>query len=59
MIVSNSIKTLERSFFQLKKSHIETKRNNKKLKETERNTKQQKETKKCFDAKINNFLKKL
>jgi len=59
IIISNSIKILERSFIQLNNSYLETKRKLKKLIDTERNKKKQKgkkETKNCLDAKITIFV---
>jgi len=59
IIISNSIKTLERSFIQLNNSRLETKRMDKQLFATESNKKKQKgmqKIKSCLDAKINIFV---
>ena len=61
IIISISIKILERSFIQLNNSHLETKRKDEQLIETESNKKKQKimqkKFKNCLDAKINIFVK--
>jgi len=59
IIISYSIKTLEKSFIQQNNSHLETNRKDKQLIETESNKKKQKgkkKTKSCLDAKITIFV---
>ena len=56
IIISNSIKTLERSFIKLNNSRLETKRKDKKLRETESNKKKQKGKKKTKRKEKNKKL---